>query len=126
MRPSTSTVLRTSISSASSVYNSTTVYGWDIVRCSYQATVGSGSLSGTFKLQASNDLPVGLPPNQFTPTNWNDIASSSVVVASSTASIRSFITPIQEVCYSYYRVVFTDASSGTLSSVTVRFNAFSL
>jgi len=127
MRPNTATVMQVSVSSAASTYTSSTIFGWDIIRCSYQV-IGSGSFNGTFKLQGSNQKPVGAKPQlQFTPTAWNDLGSSSAITASTTASIKNFITPIQEVCYAYYQIVFTDASSGLATgSFEVRFNSFGL
>ena len=124
MRPNTSTVLEATISSAASTYTSSTIFGWDIVRCSYQV-IGSGSFVGTFKLQGSNQKPVGSKPQlNFTPTAWNDLASSSAIVASTTASVKNYIIPPQEVCYSYYQIVFTDASAGAApGQFEVRFNS---
>lgn len=125
MRPSTSTVM--TVTAASNSATSSTIFGWDIIRCSYQV-IGSGTFSGSFKLQGSNQQPVGGKPQlQFTPTAWNDLGSSSMITASTTASIKNFITPIQEVCYSYYQIVYTDLSGGTATgSFQIRFNSFAL
>lgn len=124
MRPSNDVILTANISSASTTYNSSTIFGWGIVRLSYQAVVGSASISGTFKLQASNDQPFGAQPSQFIPTNWNDVSSSSIT-ASSTATARSFMSPSLEVCNGYFRVVYTDATSGTLSTIQITMHQFS-
>lgn len=107
---------------------SSVVYGWDIVRGSVQVNVDAGSISGSFTLQASNQQPVGMPPNQFQPTQWNTIGSSTTLAnASSSLTLKTFLMPMTELCYDYYRLVFTDATSGVATgSVTARMKNFSL
>lgn len=124
MRPSSSLIANAV--SCSNSFNSSNVWGWDIVRCSYQVSVSSGSMNGTFELQGSNDLAVGLPANQFSPTNWNTLGSASYVVCSSSPTQSSFLIPMQEVCYQYMRVVFTKSAQPTNGVVSIRFNAFGL
>jgi len=124
MRPSNSLIVNGV--SCSNTFNSNVVWAWDIVRCSFQFTVSSGSCAGTFKLQASNDIAQGLPANQFVPTNWNDIGSTTVS-CSSTASLRSFLSPSVDIGYEYVRGVWTDASGGSADGVvSVRFVAKAL
>lgn len=62
------------------------LYIWasTLVRASVQVSVSSGSLNGTFSLQASNDQAVGVPPSQFQPTNWLTVGGSTSVICSST------------------------------------------
>lgn len=89
------------------------IWANDIVRISALVTVGSGSLSGTFQLQASNDQAVGAFPNQFLPTNWVSLGSTSQVVASNTVQGSGvFLIPAVEVSYEYLRVQYTSTSSG--------------
>lgn len=85
---------------------------WSTVKISGQAVVSSGSFVGTFAFQFSNDLPVGAPPSQFQPTNWNSIGSTTQVTNCSTsATAKSFLIPQFETSYSYARVVYTDLSA---------------
>lgn len=124
MRPSNSLIVNGV--SCSNTFNSNVVWATDIVRCSFQMTVSSGRCAGSFKLQGSNDFATGLPPNQFNPTNWNDIGSTSVS-CSSTATARSFLSPAVDIGYEYVRGVWSDASGGSADGVvSVRFVAKAL
>jgi len=92
------------------------------IRASFQMSVSSGSLVGVFTIQGSNDQAVGLPPAQFSPTNWNNIGSGSnySVVASISAG-SSVLIPYFETCYQYHRVLFTAGNGGnTLGLYNIR------
>lgn len=117
MRPSNSVVFNATVGSAGATISSA-VMAIDIIRASFQVSVSSGSFVGTFQVQASNDIPQGLPPNLFTPTNWSTITSASVV-ASVSLTARSFMILPIETSYNYMRVAFTDASGGTANGVPV-------
>lgn len=90
---------------------SSAVWSYDIIKASFQFTMSSGSLNGTFNIQGSNDLSQGLPPNMFTPTNWNTITSASVVASSTAAGQTFMILPI-DCCYEYLRLSFTAGNGG--------------
>lgn len=125
MRPSNSLIISNGTSGTAS-YVSSVVWGWDIVRFSVQVTVGSGSVVGTFQMQGSNDIATGLPPNQFQPTNWNNIGTASVV-ASSSATALSFLIVTTESSYEYLRLRYADSSAGAaLGLFNARFKAMAL
>ncbi len=107
---------------------SSAFYMWDTVRISGQAVVSSGSFVGSFTLQVSNDKPVGQFPSQFQPTNWNSIGSTTILAnASTSATVKSFMFPQTEVCYSYGRIVYTDGSAAAaLGSYNFNIVAFML
>lgn len=76
------------------------------------ATFSDGSAAGTLKVQISNDAPPfsGLQPEQFVPTNWVDLASATVSVASG----GTVVIPKTDISYQYMRLVWTrSAGSGT-------------
>lgn len=122
MRPSNSLIASTQ---GSASFASSTVFAWDIVRCSFQVVSGIGT-NYTFALQGSNDKPVGIDKTQFVPTYWNTIASASVVVCSVGASITSFMIPPTEVCYQYLRVYATNNHAPSGGSVKIILNSFGL
>lgn len=116
MRPSNSQIIVNGNTGTAISLNSVTVWAWDIVRCSVQIYVSSGSSVGSVQLQASNQKAVGLPPNQFIPTLWNNIGSGSSNQAISfctTATSNVFMLQSIETSYEYLRVVYTDNSGGT-------------
>ena len=76
--------------------------------------VYTGTPTGTFKLQASNDpVKLAYDVNPQTPTNWTDIANSSYSVSS--AGIYTW--NVTDVFYTFVRLVYTDGSSGTSTAV---------
>lgn len=88
------------------------------VRASWQiVTSGTGIVNGVYKLQVSNDKPVGAFPENFIPTNWNDVASATATVNVSTPT--AFMIPFQELSYEYARIFFTDSSSGAATGSTL-------
>lgn len=123
MRPSNSLIMNNL--QAGSSNSSIVVWATDIIRCSVQVSVSSGSLSGTFQLQSSNDQATGLPPNQFIPTNWTSLGSASVIASSSTLGVGVFMIPSLEVSYEYLRVVF-GSTSGALGLYSARLVAKAL
>lgn len=116
MRPCNSQFLSNGVTGSASFSISSAIYSDCIVRASFQFTVGSGSVAGTFQMQGSNDQSIGIPANQFTPTNWSTITSASVV-ASSTSTARTFMILPIETSYEYMRVTFTDNSGGTANGL---------
>lgn len=114
MRPDNS-VLSLNVSNSAS-FNSGVAWGWGIVRASVQVTVSSGSATGIVQLQSSNQKAIGATPNTFIPTFWNNIGSASVV-ASTSATVNSFLIPSTELCYEYLRVTWTDSSGGTANGL---------
>lgn len=77
----------------------------------------TGTPTGTIKLQASNDpetndtMPLNNP--QPPPTNWADIANTSVAVSAAGNTMYN----VSDVAYTYFRVVYTDGSSGASTAV---------
>lgn len=80
----------------------------------------TGTPTGTFKLQCSSDpVPQGSssdPLTGGTPTNWTDIANSSVAVVAA----GNYAWNVSDVMYNWVRLVYTDTSGGTS---TATFNA---
>lgn len=75
--------------------------------------------TGTLKLQASSDPEEFGPPNNFIPTNWTDVANSSVSISAS----GNFMWNVFDVSYNWARMVYTDASGGTSTALlTAVFN----
>lgn len=122
MKPSNTLIANATVCSGG--FNSIVIWSWDIVRCSYQVAITGGTCNGTFTLQGSNDYSNGLTLLHYTPTNWSNIGSSSMIVCSTSAA--AFAIPAQEVCHQYLRVNFTPGNDGPTGSATIRFNAFAL
>ncbi len=121
MRPNNATVVTAQPTNATiNLTNSNGHVIWSngIVRASFQAAVSAGTVNGALKVQASNDKPTGAMPENFIPTNWNDISGATVTIAT---AATSYMIPYQELCYEYLRLVYTDASGGTATStITVQ------
>ena len=79
---------------------------------SFVITNGDTSAAGTVKIQGSNDLPVG-DPNQFVPTNFNDIPSATSTIASGVGP--AIVLPTMN--FQYIRAVFTRSGGGTTTIV---------
>lgn len=116
MRPSNSLIISSGTAGTASV-TSQAVWATDIIRACFQVVVSSGSMVGTFQLQASNDQSTGAPANQFVPTNWNVVGSASSVTGSSTATSKAFLSVPVETCYEYLRVVYSDGSAAAAIGV---------
>lgn len=114
--------------SGTASFTSSAFWVWDNIKLSGQAVVSSGSLVGTFTLQFSNDKALGSFQNQFQPTNWNTLGSTTQIVnCSTTGTVRSFMIPQFEPCYQYVRVVYTDQSAGAAVGVfSFNINTYSL
>lgn len=100
--------------------NSTAMQTVDLYGYAIQA-VWTGTPTGTFKLQASNDpVTTQWPTAQTQPTNWTDITNSSQAVSAA----GNFMWNATDVMYNWVRVVYTDGSSGasTASLTTLTFN----
>lgn len=97
-------------------------------RATLQVTVSSGTLNGTFALQASNDLATGTPPSQFLPTNWNTVGGSTSLICSTTAAgASSFMLGPIETNFEYIRVNFTTGNTGAANGIySVRIKGFNL
>lgn len=68
------------------------------------------SANGAIQLQVSND-PASEVTNTGEPTNWVNLGSSSAV----SGAVKVLI-PQQDVCYGWYRVVYTDSSGGSATA----------
>lgn len=83
--------------------------------------VFTGSPNGTFKLQASNDEGGKDGGGLASPTivNWTDIADSDQAITAS----GDHTWTVENAGYRWVRVVWTDSSSGSPSTITsARFN----
>lgn len=83
---------------------------------SAQAKV-TGTSTGTFKLQFSNDPVTGLSRDSagnLIPVNWSDIPSATVSVAGA----GLYVIPKTDICYRWIRSFFThsNAAAGTLTA----------
>lgn len=116
MRSSNELVYTAGNSIASSSSNSLLSEQW--VRTSFQIACTAGGINGTFSVQGSNDIAVGVPPNQFIPTNWNNIGSSQSVVCSFSVGTCALI-PWFDTCYKYHRLIYA-AVGGTAGSFSAR------
>lgn len=105
MRPNNNALLSAVAASANQA--SVAQWAWDIIRASFQLTA-TGTAAGAIQVQASNDKAVGLPPNQFQPTNWSNVGAPVTV-----AGAGAYITPVVECSYEYLRIIYTDSSSGS-------------
>ena len=88
------------------------------------AAIIAGTPTGTIKLQVSNDpetndsMPSANP--QPTPTNWLDLANSSVSVTASGETMWS----VKDVSYNWVRTSYADGSSGaSTATLTTIVNA---
>jgi hypothetical protein len=117
MRPN-NCIIMNNLSAAS---NQTSTVQWTdtIVRVSFQV-VNSGTSTGTLQLQASDDQAIGLPANQFTPTNWFNVGGTVSVTGAGV-----FVVTQQEVAYEYLKLVFTSSVPGT-GTLLARMKSFSL
>lgn len=111
MRPNNSLVV-SNLSTGTASFVSSAFWIQDVVRASFQVTLASGSFTGAFTIQASNDQPVGKFPNQYEPTNWNTLGSVTVVCSSGAATGTTFLIQGVETCYEYGRVQYTAANGG--------------
>lgn len=114
---------------ASANINSIPQWTDQIVRASFQAVVTGSTSTGTLQLQVSDDKAVGLPANQFVPTNWTNLGSSVAVAAAGIFWVPAIsgTTGYVECSYEYMRVVWTDGSSGANNgSVICRMKSMAL
>lgn len=77
--------------------------------------VFTGTPTGTFKLQGSNDPLYDGPPSSqpATPTNWSDIDDSSEGVSAA----GDFMWNVTDAMYNWVRLIYTDGSSGASTAV---------
>jgi hypothetical protein len=91
-----------------------------IVSASFQVVNGDATAVGTVKIQMSNDIcTFGNVAASFTPTNWTDIASASVAVASGVAANPIVIS---QMCFRWIRAVYTRTSGGS-TTIAVQINS---
>ncbi len=100
-----STVMNATINSiAQQTYQ---VFGYAI------QVVFTGTPTGNFKLQASNDPYVSNPTSLQLPTNWTDVADSTFTVTAAGNVMWNVENPM----YNWVRVVYTDTSSGASTAI---------
>lgn len=81
--------------------------------------VFTGSPNGTFKLQASADAPDASDPVNTTVTNWSDVGDSSQAITEA----GDHMYELQNISYSFVRLVWTDTSSGVSTLTSARYIA---
>jgi hypothetical protein len=105
-------------------HNGAAIDANQLVSASFQAVFGDSGVSGTVKVQASNDIynaRYNFPEGNFVPTNWTDIPNAS---ASITSGGSALIT-IAQMSYRWIRVVFTYTTGGS-STIVVNMDALSV
>lgn len=122
MRPSNSLVINAA--SAAANKNSVPLWADNIVRVSFQVVASNSSAAGTIQVQVSDDQSVGLPANQFIPTNWANLGSPVTLTGSSSLNA---LVPAIEVAYEYIRIVYTDTTGATATgTISARAKAIAL
>lgn len=90
--------------------NSSAQQLWNVFGYAIQI-VWTGTPTGSFKLQASDDsFNAGIPGN---PNHWSDITDSSVSITAA----GSYMWNVSNPQYVWVRVVYTDTSSGASTAV---------
>lgn len=90
-----------------------------IYQASFQVVTGDVTAAGTVKIQMSNDAPPAGNQAPFAPTNWTDVSSASISVASGVAANPIEIANMK---YRWIRAVYTRTSGGS-TTITVQMNA---
>lgn len=81
--------------------------------------VSDVAVSGTFKLQASNDVaPLQISGPTFIVTNWIDIPNQSNTLASATQSI--LVLSANDTPFRWVRAVFTHSGGGDTGTLIVQ------
>lgn len=89
-----------------------------LIAASFHIIFTGNDEAGTFKIQASNDIPTN-NANVFVVTNWVDIPNATASVASASPKLIT----INPMSYRWIRAVYT-RSSGGASDKTVIVNMF--
>ncbi len=95
----------TSVASSSTHIDASQMYSATV-----QAVVTGASSAGALKIQGSNDMPTGqagIAQSNFTPTNWSDIALSTIPISGATV----IIVPVTPICHQWVRVVTTQTAA---------------
>lgn len=79
--------------------------------------VVTGTPTGTFSLQGSNDAITNSDPT-YVPTNWTTLSSSNT--AFSAAGVALWNVP--DMYFTWIRLVYTDGSSGSSTAVVAHSN----
>jgi hypothetical protein len=126
LRPNNELIANVTTIASASYSNNCLSECW--IRASFQVSVSSGSLNGVFTVQGSNDLAQGSPPNQFSPTYWNNLGSVSCSISSGTSVWIPYNGPqgtinYFETCARYHRVQFAaTVGSGNLAAALGVYN----
>lgn len=73
----------------------------------------TGTINGTFKLQASTDDNEVANHQGTWPLHWTDIPDSDAAITTGDCAFYN----VTDVMYNWVRIVFTDASSGSATGV---------
>lgn len=84
-----------------------------VVSASFQTYLGDSTVSGTLKLQASNQT--GYRREIFAPTEWVDIPSATYTITSGSSGLIT----IGSMAYSYIRAVYSITSTGVQTIAVV-------
>lgn len=75
-----------------------------IYRLSVQVIVGAGTtMTGSVKIQVSNEEISNFYMNQSAPTEWSDLGTPTSLSAANT----NYLISSQEMCYRSFRIAFT-------------------
>lgn len=92
--------------------NGAQIFASSIIQISITG-VGTGTLAGAVKMQASNDWDPSADLDSFIVANWVDVADVTVDLTAA----GKIIIPKTDVCYQWVRFVFTSSGgTGTLSA----------
>lgn len=87
-----------------------------ILNIAFQATASDTTLAGTIQIQASNDpTPSSFMEKTFTPSNWVNVASASISLATGQGGRVVLVNP----CAQWLRAVFTVTTPGVSGNVLV-------
>lgn len=87
------------------------------VTASFMCFFSENTAAGTIQLEFSNDPLFGVPPNDFTPTNWMNVPGTQATASVSSGGSVVVYPPTNFVAQ-WYRIVFTQSGgSGTFSCI---------
>ncbi len=96
-----------------------------LVSASFHLFFSAADATGTFKLQASDDVtPLGYQATGagFAPTNWVDLPSQTCTITAGLPAILS----IPNCTYRWLRAVWTSTNVAATGTVTVNLNALGM
>lgn len=112
MRPSLFKTLAAKAVSGTTVYNGDPMQCQQMMSASVQVVMTGATVTGTAKLQFSND-----PHTLNEPVNWSDVPGAANSISINGATALLYAIAAQDVCYNWLRVTYTNATnSGTITA----------